>query len=95
MLDEIFPPEVPKVGDLLRVTPTPVDYVPRNYKFFCEEAHVISRFTGKSYDGTNFCIEVFLGGRYLNRLFYNQTYKTWSVNFDDQTINVEVEVILE
>jgi len=95
MAEQIFPPEIPQIGDDIRVTPVKVDYVPRNYKFFCEEASVVSRFFGTSYDGNAFCIEVFLNGRYISRLIYNQKYNTWNTNFDDMQIQVEVEKLLQ
>ena len=72
MSESPFPPEFPLVGDLVRITPVKEDYVPKNYKFFCEESHVISRFFGISYSGEEYCPLISLGGDYIREVTFNQ-----------------------
>lgn len=94
MQDSIFPPEVPRVGDLLRITPVRQDYVVRNYKFFCEEVYVTSRFYALDYADRKF-IEVGLGGQYVSMIFFNLETSSWSAHFDGKITQMEVEKILE
>ena len=95
MDDLTYPPEVPKVGALLRVTPTKVDYDVHNYRDFCEEAYVTSRFIATTYEGSTI-IEVSLGGRMLTSpLRYNPQNKMWLISFDNQDIIVTVEIMPE
>ncbi len=95
MTNSPFPPEVPKVGDLLRVTPVKVDYVVHHYKDFCEEAHVVSRFYATDYEG-NPIIEVTIGGKMMSEplRFYPQKQMCLCF-FDGHDRIVNVEVILE
>lgn len=94
MSDSFFPPEIPKVGDLVRITPVVIDYVPRLYKMFCEESYVLSRFVATYYEGKKF-VEVALGGEEIKKLRFNSEFSTWSIQFDNRKIQVEVEKILE
>ena len=94
MAESPFPLEFPRVGDLLRITPVKEDYV-GNYKFFCEEAHVLSRFISISYDGKQNLPSLNFGGRYIKELTFSPKYDTWHTAFDRQVIQVEVEKILE
>lgn len=94
MFDSSFPPEVPPIDGAVRITPITVDYVPRNYKFFCEESHVVSRFFAIDHAGRRY-VEVLLSGEMIRKLRFNLQTSTWSIYFDDQTIQVEVEKILE
>ena len=95
MSDSPFPPNIPKLGDLLRVTPQVVDYVVCNYKHFCEEAYVTSRFFATDYEG-NTIIEITLGGHMLTEpLRFNPKNQMYLIRFDTQDRIVNVEVILE
>lgn len=94
MLDLYFPAEIPKTDELVRITPIKEDYAPRNYKFFCEESHVVSRFFAVDYGDRRY-VEVCLSGHMIRKLRFNLESSTWSVKFDDLTIQVEVEKILE
>ncbi len=95
MSDSPFPPEVPKIGDLLRVTPEKVDYVVHHYRDFCEEAHVTSRFFAIDYEGRPF-IEISLGGRRLTEpLRFNPRNQMWLTLFDGQDRMINIEVIPE
>lgn len=93
MLDSHFPEEVPNIDDSVRVTPVLVDYVVRNYKFFCEESHVTSRFFATDYADRQ-CVEISLTGERIRNVRFNLKTSTWSIQFDNQTIQVEVEKIL-
>ena len=73
MSDYRFPSEIPEVGALIRITPVRVDQIVRHYKDFCEEAHVVSRFRAVNYEGAECCIEVYVGGEFITKLFYNQS----------------------
>lgn len=95
MSDSSFPPEIPKIDEAVRITPVKEDYAPRNYKFFCEESHVVSRFLAFDYEGKPYKIEVCLSGRMIPIIYFNQTSQSWSTKFDDQEVQVEVEKILE
>ena len=95
MPNSLFPPEVPKIGDTLRITPVKVDYVVRHYKDFCEEAYVTSRFYAIDYEG-NPIIEVSLGGRMIiEPLRFSTQKQMWLTLFDGQDMLVQVEIIME
>ncbi len=95
MPNSSFPPEIPNIGTLVRVTPVKIDYVVRHYKDFCEEAYVVSRFSATSYDGTS-VIEVSLGGRMITEpLRFNPENQMWLTMFDDQDQQVQLEIIME
>lgn len=94
MSNSHFPPEIPQISDAVRITPVTVDYVPRHYKFFCEESYVVSRFFAIDYEDNEF-VEVCLGGERIGKLHFNLKSSTWSIDFDDLRIQVEVEKILE
>lgn len=94
MTDSPFPSEIPNVGDLLRITPVIQDYVVRNYKFFCVEAYVTSRFYALDYTDRRY-IEVWLGSQYVPTIRFNLEALSWSANFDNQITQMEVEKILE
>lgn len=95
MFGSPFPPEVPKIGDLLRITPIKVDYDVRHYKDFCEEAFVVSRFQAIDYEGKPI-IEVSLGGRMIiEPLRFSVEKQMWLTSFDGQDTLVKVETILE
>lgn len=95
MSNSPFPPHVPKVGDLLRVTPEKVDYVVVHYRDFCEEAYVTSRFIATDYEG-NPVILVWLGGYMLNEpLRFSLTNEMCLTHFDKHDRIVRIEVILE
>jgi hypothetical protein len=90
-----FPPEVPNIGTLVRITPVKIDYVVRHYKDFCEEAYVTSRFFAIDYAGRTF-IEVSLGGRMIiEPLRFNPQNQMWLTMFDDQDQQVQLEIIME
>lgn len=90
-----FPPEVPKTGALVRITPVKIDYVVHHYKDFCEEAYVVSRFFAIDYAG-NSIIEVALGGRMIiEPLRFSPQKQMWLTSFDGQNMLVQVETILE
>ncbi len=94
-MDSPFPPHVPKIGDLLRITPVKIDYVVKHYKDFCEEAYVVSRFFAKDYEG-NTIIEVSLGGRMLTEpLRFGMEHQLCITLFDGDDHPVHVETILE
>lgn len=95
MLDSPFPSEVPKIGDLLRVTPVKIDYVVHHYKDFCEEAYVTSRFFATDYEG-NPIIEVSLGGRMITEpLRFSAKKQMWLNFFDGENRLVQVKTILQ
>ena len=94
MLDSHFPPEVPGIDQAVRITPVPVDYVPRNYKFFCEESHVVSRFFAIDYGDRQY-VEICLSGQMIRMIRFSLEHQTWSAHFDGQKIQLEVEKILE
>ena len=94
MSDYVFPPEVPQVGALIRITPVKVDYDVRNYRDFCEEAYVTSRFGSVNYERVENCVVVFTGGFFIDQLSYNQSTHCWTAFFDDMHVHVEVEVII-
>jgi len=93
MSDFQFPPEVPDTDQTVRVTPVLVDYVPRNYKWFCEESHVVSRFFAVDYGDRKY-VEVSLSGRMISLIRFNLSASTWSTDFDGMRIQLEVENIL-
>jgi hypothetical protein len=92
MIDAFFPPEVPEIGDLVRITPVTVDYVVRNYKFFCQEAFVSSRFYALDYNDRKF-VEVWLSGDMIRTVRFSLANSTWSTDFDEQTTQLEIEKI--
>lgn len=94
MSDSPFPPEVPQIDEAVRITPVKEDYAPRNYKFFCEESHVVSRFFAIDYGDRRY-VEVCLSGQMIRIIRFNLEASSWSTKFDDQTVQVEVEKILE
>ena len=71
-----------------------VDYVPRNYKFFCEESHVTSRFFATDYADRKY-VEVSLTGEKIRKIHFSIEHGTWWTHFDDLRIQLEVEKILE
>lgn len=89
-----FPSEVPQIDEAVRITPVKEDYVPRNYKDFCEESHVVSRFIAVDYADRRY-VEVCLSGKLIGMLRFNLGSSSWSTTFDDQTVQVEVEKIME
>lgn len=93
MADSPFPPHVPKMGDLLRVTPLGFDYVVTHYKYFCEEAYVASRFFATDYEG-NPVIEISLGSRMLTEpLRFSLKNQMCLTYFDGQDRMVQVETL--
>jgi hypothetical protein len=93
MTDQVFPPEVPNLGDLLRITPIREEYVPNEYKFFCEEAYVVSRFFAIDHADRKFI--VFRMGGEIREINFNIKNETWFIHFDNQRLQVEIEKILE
>lgn len=89
-----FPPEVPQIGEAVKITPVKEDYITRTYNFFCEESHVTSRFFAIDYANRQY-VEVHLSGENIRKLRFNLENSSWSIQFDDQQIQVEVEKILE
>lgn len=94
MLDSHFPPEVPNIDEAVRITPVVEDYVPREYKFFCEESHVISRFFAIDHADRKY-VMIYLSGAKIREINFNLEYQTWSTHFDGQRVQLEVEKILE
>ncbi len=94
MSDSHFPPEVPHIDEAVRITPVTVDYVPREYKFFCEESHVVSRFFAIDHADRQY-VEVHLSGEMIRKIHFSLEASTWFIQFDGQRIQVEVEKILE
>jgi hypothetical protein len=90
-----FPTYVPRIGDLVRVTPEKVDYVTYHYRYFCEEAYVTSRFLGVDYEGKT-VILCSLGGRMLiEPLRFNLENQMCLTVFDKYDRIVNIEVVLE
>lgn len=89
-----FPSEVPQIDEAVRITPVKEDYVPRDYKYFCEESHVVSRFYAVDYGDRRY-VEVCLGGKMIGMIRFNLEASSWSTMFDRQMVQVEVERILE
>jgi len=94
MTDSQFPSEVPDTDQTVRITPVLVDYVPRNYKWFCEESHVVSRFFAVDYGDRKY-VEVSLSGRMITLIRFNLATSSWSTSFDGITVQLEVEKVLE
>lgn len=95
MTDSPFPAHIPKIGELLRVSPVKIDYVVNHYQDFCEEAHVVSRFFAKDYEGKTI-IEVSLGGRLLvEPLRFSLESSMCLTVFDGHDRIVQMESILE
>lgn len=94
MPDSHFPPEVPNIDDAIRITPVREEYVPREYKFFCEESHVMSRFFAIDHADRKYII-VSLSGDKIRQIDFNVEHQTWSTFFDEQRVQLEVEKILE
>ena len=94
MFESLFPPEVPNIDEAIRVKPVMVDYVSRNYKFFCEESHVTSRFFAIDYADRKH-VEVDLTGEKIRKIRFSLEYGTWWTHFDDKRIQLEVEKILD
>ncbi len=91
--DQVFPPEVPKSGDLLQITPVKEEYVPKQYKFFCVEAAVVSRFFAIDHADRKYVI-LYLNGE-IREINFDLEHGTWSTNFDHQRLQVEINQILE
>lgn len=94
MPDSPFPPEVPQIDEAVRITPVKEDYAPRNYKAFCEESHVVSRFFALDYGDRRY-VEVCLSGKMIGMIRFNLKASSWSTKFDNQEVQVEVEKILQ
>lgn len=94
MLDSLFPPEVPHIDEAVRITLVRVDHSPRNYKDFCEESRVTSRIVLQDYANRRYVL-VSLNGNVIRELRFNLKTLSWSTEFDDQRVYVEVEKILE
>lgn len=95
MLESVFPPEVPCVGDLVQITPIQGEpLLNKHYKYFCEEVHVVSRFLATDYDDRKY-LQIYVGGTLIREIRFNLEHQTWSIGSDKEKIQVEVKKILE
>lgn len=94
MFDSHFPPEVPNIDEAIRITPVVEDYVPREYKFFCEESHVMSRFFAIDHADRKYVV-VQLSGSQIREINFGLEHQNWFTTFDGQRVQLEVEKILE
>ena len=95
MNESHFLPEVPEVGSLVRITPIQGEPLRKGeYKFFCEESSVVSRYFIIDYDDRKY-VKLFLNGELIREIQFDSSHQTWSTEFEKQTIQVEVEKILE